>query len=290
MTTALDLGLLALLACIVWWVSTGVILALINRAEHTYRWSMLFGVLMAIGALVAVVATRSVETVEAAVAAFAAAIIVWGAIEMAFLMGYVVGPRREACPRGISAWARFKASWEALAHHELALIGGLALIFALVAGAPNTVAFQTFALLWVMRLSTKLNIFLGVSNAGAELLPRRVVHLATYFGSTPINVLMPFSISAATITVVLLAQAAMKADATAHAATGSVLLATFAALAVLEHWLLVVPLPASSFWPWAGRSTPATTASPKPLIAAISAEGQSSRRIEHRKCTGGIVA
>lgn len=273
MTTALDLCLLALLACIVWWGSTGAILALINRAERTYRWSMFLGVLLALGALALVIATRSVETVEGAIAAFAAAIIVWGAIEMAFLMGYVVGPRREGCPIGLSAWARFKASWAALAHHELALVVAMAMLFALVAGAPNTVAFQTFALLWVMRLSTKLNIFLGVSNAGSELLPRRLAYLATYFGSTPMNALMPFSISVSTLIVVLLVQSAMRPDATAHLAAGSVLLATFAALAVLEHWLLIMPLPASTLWPWAGRRSPAATASTKPFATAMSAEG-----------------
>lgn len=264
-TTALDLSLIAVLACIVWWASTGLILSLTTKPAYTYRWSMLGGSLMGLCALFVVAGTRSLDSAQAAVAAFAAAIVVWGAIEMAFLMGYIVGPRRQVCPRGLSTWARFKVSWAALAYHELALVAGLALLFVLVVGAVNTLAFQTFALLWVMRLSTKLNIFLGVSNAGAELLPPRIAYLASYFGKARVNLLMPISISAVMIVVVLFVQAALKPDATSQGATGSVLLATFAALAALEHWLLVLPLPAASFWPWAGRTTAATAASPNPL-------------------------
>ena len=129
----------------------------------------------------------------------------------------------------------------------------------------NAIAFETFALLWIMRLSTKLNIFLGVSNASEDLLPPRVAYLKSYFARAPMNALFPVSITAATTCVVLLVEAALRSTSPAHAAVGSALLATFAALAVLEHWLLVLPLPASSFWPWAGRHAADEASQPSPL-------------------------
>lgn len=265
MATALDLGIIAILACLAWWASTGLILSLVGQSERTYRWSMLGATTLAAAAVGMVIHTRNAETIGGTIIGFAAALIIWGAVEMAFLMGYVVGPRRETCPRGIAGWNRFKACWGALAHHELLLATCLLALFALVAGAANAIAFETFALLWAMRLSTKLNIFLGVSNAGEDLLPRRVAYLKSYFAKAPMNALFPISVTAATTSVVLLAAAALGSTTPAHSAVGSALLATFAALAVLEHWLLVLPLPATSFWPWAGRHAPEETSQPAPL-------------------------
>ncbi len=183
MLSTVDLALIAVLACLAWWGSTGLILSLIARAETTYRWSMLGVLLVAVGAIAVVVATRNVESVESAIGSFAAAILIWGAIEMAFLMGYVVGPRREPCPQGLAPWERFKASWAALAHHEIALALTLLALFLLVRGGVNMLAFHTFALLWLMRLSTKLNIFLGVSNAGVTAPSMRITRAPAATGS-----------------------------------------------------------------------------------------------------------
>jgi putative photosynthetic complex assembly protein 2 len=252
MGTTLDLALAVLFACLVWWASTGLILSLIGQPERNYRWCMLGVSLLAVMAIGAVIMTRRAQSIEGTAVAFVSTIVIWGAVEMAFLMGYVVGPRRDPCPKGVSGWLRFKASWAALAHHELALAALLLLLFVLVQGEPNQLAFRLFALLWLMRLSTKLNIFLGVSNANEDLLPARIAHLKSYFRNAPMNVLFPFSVTAAVVLTMLLALEAIRIDALPHEATAAVLLATFAGLAVLEHWLLVMPLPSTMLWPWAG--------------------------------------
>ena len=251
MNAPLHLGLVVLIACATWWLSTGLILSLVARHPRTYRWSMLGGVLSALVAIGAIVATRSNETTESALIAFACAIAIWGCIEMAFLMGFIVGPSRKDCPPGLRLGQRFKASWAAIAHHEIALLAGLVTISILVAGRPNAVALQTFALMWAMRLSTKLNIFLGVSSGGQEYLPSTVRHLGTYFAYAPMNPLFPISITAATAATVLFITAAINPLATPHEATGFTILATFAGLALFEHWLLVLPLKMSIIWPWA---------------------------------------
>lgn len=48
-------------------------------------------------------------------------------------------------------------------------------------GSPNQVAAQTWLVLWVMRLSAKLNIFLGVKNFYEPFLPASLHYLLSYF-------------------------------------------------------------------------------------------------------------
>ncbi len=268
MLASQHLGFMVLIACATWWLSTGIILSLVARPQRTYRWSMLGGVLVGLTGLMGLIATRASETIEGALTAFASALAVWGCIEMAFLMGYVVGPSRQECPKGLSIWPRFKASWAALAHHEMALVAALGLLFVLLFGQPNQLGLQTFALLWAMRLSTKLNIFLGVSSAGEDFLPARVRYLGSYFASAPMNPLFPISITAVTITLVILIQAAVAPTAAAHEAAGSTLLATFTALALFEHWLLVLALPMSVIWPWANQIPAGARAGSAALVSA----------------------
>jgi putative photosynthetic complex assembly protein 2 len=184
------------------------------------------------------------------------AVGVWGAIEMAFLMGFVVGPRREPCPPGLASWQRFKVSFAALAHHELLLAASLVALAWLVAEQPNRVALYTFALLWVMRLSTKLNIFLGVANVSEEVLPARIGHLKSYFRKAPMNPLFPLSVTAATACVIYFVGLAASPGASDFERSSAVLLATFAALALIEHWMLVLPLATATIWPWAPSPAP----------------------------------
>ena len=55
-------------------------------------------------------------------------------------------------------------------------------------------------------------------------------------------------------------------DAAPTAAIGLMLVTTMLALAILEHWLLVLPLPATALWRWAMRkrqsNPPAAPAAP----------------------------
>ncbi len=250
MTTTLDLGFLATGAILAWWGSTGLLLLLMGRPERTYSVSMTATTTVAIMAVWIVVATRDTETTFSAVLAFLSAISIWGAVELAFLMGYVVGPRKVACPSGVSVWPRFCASFSAIAYHEFALLAAMLGLLWIVHSAANQLAFQIFALMWAMRLSTKLNIFLGVANVSSELLPHRVAYLATYFRHAPINPLFPFSVTAATILVWHLATGSVAPGASDFDAASATLLATFAALALLEHWMLVLPITSKTFWPW----------------------------------------
>jgi len=109
----------------------------------------------------------------------------------------------------------------------------------------------TFLLLWVMRLSAKLNLFLGVSNHGEELLPGRLRYLATYFGRRSMNLLFPVAVTAATTLAALLWLHAAAPGASAHDSVALALVAAMLTLAVVEHWFMVLPLQGTALWHWA---------------------------------------
>jgi putative photosynthetic complex assembly protein 2 len=76
-------------------------------------------------------------------------------------------------------------------HHELALAATAAILVALTWGAPNQTASLTFLLLFGLRLSTKLNIFLGVANPPTTFLPEPLAYLQSYFRRRRFNALLP---------------------------------------------------------------------------------------------------
>jgi len=243
-----------LYALLFWWFSTGVILYLDGLPQRSYRWSMLGASLLALPALAGVAVTAELATPAGAYLAFTCALLVWAWVEMSFLMGFITGPRRTACPPGARGWRRFVYAWQAIAHHELALVASLAAVIALSWGAPNQVAAWTFTALWVMRLSTKFNVFLGVRNLNEGWLPEQLRYLQSYFSRSSMNPLFPFSVTAATVLSFLVLRAGFAAEVPAHASAGLLLVGSLLLLGVLEHWFLILPVSIDRLFGWAFRS------------------------------------
>ena len=65
-------------------------------------------------------------------------------------------------------------------------------------GGANQTGWWTYIVLWSMRLSAKLNLFLGVHNLSESFLPTHLRYLQTYFTRRACNWLMPFSVIAGT--------------------------------------------------------------------------------------------
>ncbi|HYI72718.1 MAG TPA: DUF3623 family protein, partial [Skermanella sp.] len=70
------------------------------------------------------------------------------------------------------------------------------------------------------------------------------------FRKRPMNCLFPVSVTLSTIAAILLVQAAGAPGNSGFETAGFTFLATLVALALLEHWLLVLPLPAAALWNW----------------------------------------
>lgn len=238
----------------IWWFSTGVILYLDGLPRHTFRWTML-GASIVLGlALAGLAASGDDTSVAGAYCAFTCAILVWGWQEVAFLLGYVTGPRREACPADSAGWRRAGHAFQAVLHHELALMVLALAVLAVTWDAPNQTGWWTYVILWTMRQSAKLNVFLGVRNLNESFLPPHLKYLQTYFKRSAMNPLFPVSIAVSTMLVIPLWQAALAPGASAFQATSQSLLAALLSLAILEHWFMVLPLPAEALWKWGLRS------------------------------------
>ncbi len=239
-----------LYALFVWWFSTGVIIWLDLR-PRTFRWSMGFGTVILAVCLWRLWQGASDTSVSGAYAAFTYAVLAWGWQEMSFFMGYVTGPRRIGSPAGISEWRRFGHGVMACLHHELAIIATAAVIIASTWGAPNQVGLWTFMLLWGMRQSAKLNFFLGVRNLSEEFIPARLNYLASYIRCRPMNTLFPFSVTIGTVWVMVLVGRLQAPGLSEAGVAGLCFLITMLTLAVIEHWMLILPIPFAQLWSWA---------------------------------------
>jgi putative photosynthetic complex assembly protein 2 len=260
-----DHALAALFVLAIWWFSTGAILWVDGLPRWTFRFSLAAASVLALGALCGLVATSKLETTGAAYLAFTCALVVWGWHELAFLLGVVTGPRKEPCPPDARGWKRFVFATAAILHHEVALAVTLLVIAGLTWGAPNQVGTLTFLVLWVMRLSAKVNVFLGVRNLATEFIPEHLRYLLSYFRRAKLNPLMPVSLIAASAVLVRLIADATAGEATTFVLVGRTLLATILGLAVVEHLFLALPVPDALLWRWALR-TPAPVQQPQPHL------------------------
>lgn len=243
-----------LVALSIWWVSTGIILILDGMPARTFSRSMAGATGLLGLALYGVAHLRDDLSVGGAYLGFGCGVIIWGWLEMSFLMGYVTGPRRHACPANCRGWRHFLHAIQAILYHEIAIIVLMVAVFALSRRGGNSVAAWSIAILWVMRASAKLNLFLGVRNLSAELLPMDLAYLGSFFRKQPMNFLFPVSITAASVVATLLVRKLFVPGISDFALTGNCLLATLAILGILEHWMLVLPFPAAALWSWGLRS------------------------------------
>lgn len=231
----------ALFALAAWWLSTAAILRLVALPRRTHPWTMLLATLALPAVLWALFAAGPVRDAGSAYAVFTAALLVWGWQELGFLLGYVTGPRRRACPEGAVGARRMRLATGTVLHHELALLVLGALLWLLMQQGASPVAWWTFCALWLLRLSAKLNLFLGARNPQAELLPAHLAYLASYFRRARMNALFPLSMGGCALALALLLHAALMEPASEHEQTGLLLVAWLVALGALEHVLLMLP-------------------------------------------------
>jgi putative photosynthetic complex assembly protein 2 len=246
-------GLTFVFTVTLWWFSTGIILMLCSLPRRTFAWSLLGGTAVLAASLYGLVASARETTASATYIAFLSAIGVWGWLEMGFLMGYVTGPRTAPCPPDAHGWRRFGLAVTTLLYREFAIIVVGLLVAILTSGQPNQIGALTFLILLVMRLSAELNLFLGVPYLPDAFLPEGLAYLNSYFRTRRFNLLFPVSIVGSSLTALLLARRALGAEG--PEAVGFALLFVLLALAILEHFFMMMPLPDAALWRWAKPMT-----------------------------------
>ncbi len=189
------------------------------------------------------------NTVAGAYLGFIGALAIWGWIELAFLAGIVTGHVREDCPPGLVGIARFVRAFGTVSYHELLLVVGLWALIVASDGAENRMALATFLVLFLARICAKLNLYFGVPRINTEFVPDRLAHLKSYFTRGPITLAFPAAVTVLTALLAVCAERLWNAGSEVTIA-GFGLLTALAALALLEHWLMVVPLPDAKLWRW----------------------------------------
>ncbi len=198
--------------------------------------------------------------------AFSCGLLIWAWQEMAFLMGFITGPQRERCPEGCTGWPRFVLALRTILYHELAILAGAALVVWLTWGQPNQIGAWTYLLLWGMRQSAKLNVFLGARNLNEQFLPPHLQYLGSFFARKPMNLLFPFSVTLGTLLCAWFFHQALGSGAGDFEIAGFTFLGVLTALAILEHWFLVLPIPAEALWNWSMKSRNATAPAKPPEV------------------------
>jgi putative photosynthetic complex assembly protein 2 len=246
-----NLALAALFAVFIWWFSTGIVLLLNRMSRTAVRWSLGLSTLLSAAALTALAHTAQQTTVASVYCAFTCALLVWGWNELTFLTGWITGPRTTAIAADLPRGQRFVQAVRAILWHELGILAVGLVIMAITWNAPNQIGTWTFMVLWAMRISAKLNLFFGVRNLSEQFLPPHLAYLESFFRRKPINLFFPFAVAAASIVLTLVVKRALDPSLNAAQATGLALVGSLLALAILEHWLLILPIDATALWRWA---------------------------------------
>ena len=223
---------------VLWGLSTAVIFYLDSLAPKTFRWSMAAATFVLAACAYATIQFRGDLSTMAIATSFAAGLLAWGWTEMALYMGYVTGPRKHRCSEGCSGVSHFGHAVSANLWHELLVTGFAVLLWF----SGNDTALWCFVMLWLMHLSARLNVFLGVRNVSAEFVPAHMDVLKGFLRRRNMNALFPFSIFSLTGLTIYLAVQIQTFSVT--------MAATLAAIGLLEHILLMLPLPIERLWHW----------------------------------------
>jgi putative photosynthetic complex assembly protein 2 len=230
-----------------WWFSTGLILLLVRLPRHWHMGLLLACALPTSLSIWGLIASADNQSSAGIYCGFLCTLVIWGWHETSFLMGKITGPRPAPCPQGVKGWRRFGYATATLIYHEVALFATLLAIMALTWDSPNQISALVFGLLFALRLSAKFNIFLGVPNLTEEFFPPHLEHLKSYLPKRSMNVLMPLSIFACILLIVIM----WRALPTTNLPTGLLILITLTGLGMLEHLFMITPLPDATLWRWA---------------------------------------
>ena len=243
----------ALVALFFWWFATGAILVAVRRADRegakarlwAVLWNLPFLLLGGFGFL----DTLGNNSVAGAYVGFLSALALWGWIELAFLTGVITGPVRQPLKAGVREWERFIRAWGTIAYHEMLLAFTLLAMIAASYGADNKFGMWTFAVLFAARVSAKLNLYLGVRKINVEFITEHLNHLPSHFRIARMNWLFPISITGLSFAMACFLERIWAVETQADI-VGFALLSALTALALLEHWFMVLPLPDEKLWRW----------------------------------------
>src|SRR5450755_4555682 len=85
-------------------------------------------------------------------------------------------------------------------------------------------------------------------------MPAAVQFLKTFFARKSVGAFFPISVTLATAALVIMVQRIVEVAVAPFDVVGLTLVSTLFALGVVEHWFMLLPLPAITLWGWGMRS------------------------------------
>ena len=222
--------------CGFWWFATGITIAM-QRSEETRLAGALIATALGAAGLWLLVAARDEETPRGALRSFLGGALLWGWVSALFYGGWVMGPHLGDGGTQLSMWEMARRAEGATLYSDLLALALIVVAVRLTRGAPNRVGLWTLVLFWGAHQTAKLNVFFGVRNAGAEMLPTRLAFLRSFFGPAHNSPLLPVTLLALAMLAVWLFWRARASDS-AFRRQANLLLAILVALALLEHVVL----------------------------------------------------
>lgn len=235
----------------IWFIATGLIAWADNRAQATFLKSLIIGCAAGITGLIAILFAAQSVSIVAVYVSFVGALMVWAWHEIGFLTGAAAGPRRQSAEPGVRGIERFTQASATVIHHEVALALTALMLISLSWNAPNQIGATVFVLLFGLRLSSKLNLFVGVPNSSTEMLPPHLDYLKSYFGRNRLTPMLLLSIAAILAVAGWFASLAIAAPAGSAEMVGASLLTALCLLGALEHLFLALPFRDGMLWGWA---------------------------------------
>lgn len=238
---------------VMWSASTAVIFYLDSLAPSTFKYSLAAATFVLACCGLAIWLLVGADSIFAIATSFAAAMLAWGWTEMSLYMGLITGPRKTRCAEGCSGVGHFGHAVSANLWHEIIVIAFALAIYL----SGNATALWCFVMLWLMHLSARLNVFLGARNVSADFVPDHMDVLKGFLRQRNMNPLFP--ISCIVLVGVLFYLAALPQTLEINMAS------TLVVIGLLEHILLMLPLPTEKLWTWAlsNKGRPPRDASPK---------------------------
>lgn len=235
----------------VWFIATGLVAWADNRDRSTFSRSQVIGGVSGIAGLIVILVASLSAEVWAVYLGFVGALMVWGWHEIAFLTGAAAGPRRGPADPSLRGLARFRQAAATVMHHEVALALTALLLISLSWDVPNQIGATVFVLMFAMRLTSKINLFVGVPNSSVEMLPDHLAYLKSYFGPNRMTALLVASMIGIALVAAWFASLALAAPAGSAEMVGASLLFTLSLLGVIEHLFLSLPFRDGMLWGWA---------------------------------------
>ena len=238
-----------------WWLLTGLALVLVHQSDkRAHRGFMMLSVL-ALTAWLVTPFNASADTPMSAAIGFILGLIIWGWLEVSYLLGYVNGPNHAPCAANATMWERFKGAVSTTIYHEACVVASVALLAIVSVNEPNPTTFYTLSVLWLMRRSAKLNLFFGVRAFNDRWLPEHLNYLSSYLKTDRLSLFLPLSTCAGFyVTYIIFTSAAAVPDLTSQLSL--YLIASLMLLASVEHLFLMFPVNEAALWRWARSDVP----------------------------------